>query len=105
MMPTISVKMVNADRLGDYEIWLFSASVAVSAAVGFVVAYAQGSPTPSGETQHEAVFAAAAIVCFVLFIAFFGRAVWIRRRLGNEARTYPMRAQQLSGQQRDADAE
>jgi hypothetical protein len=99
MMPPINVKMVDADRLGDYEIWLFAASICVSTAVGFLVAYLQGSSAPSGGTEHQIGLCMGAGVAFVLFLAFFGRALWIRRELSREANTYAMRAEQIPQQQ------
>lgn len=101
MMPTISVKMVNADRLGDYEVWLFAASVCVSGAAGFLVAFGQGSPTPGGSTQHNISLLAIGTILFILFVAFFGRALWIRHALNKQAKTYSMRAQQLGQQRKD----
>lgn len=94
MMPTINVKMVNADRLADYEIWLFAATVSISACVGFLVAYAQGSQGTGGETQHAAGLLAGGVIFLVLFVAFFARAISLRRALSREAKTYSMRAQQ-----------
>lgn len=91
-VPPIEVKMVNAIALNDYEVWLFVASLAFSAAVGFVVAYLQSIHTASGHSQSNHSFLVMSILCAILFLVFFVRALLVRRGLARNARTYEMTA-------------
>jgi hypothetical protein len=88
-VPVIEAKMVNADVLSDYEIWFFSASLAFSSVVGFLVAYLQSL---EDETPGVTSYLIVTVVFAVLFLVFLARTIVLRVRIRREVRTYPMRA-------------
>ena len=91
-MPEIEVKMINAATLGDFEVWLYSASLAFSAIVGFLVAYLQSFRTDSKGAHSDGVYLVVAIMFILLFIGFGLRALMLRRQLRSATKTYKMRA-------------
>ena len=50
----ITIRMVDASALSDYEVWVFISSLLSSALVGFLVAYMQASS--SGDPTQGAMF-------------------------------------------------
>lgn len=91
-MPELEVRMINAATLGDYETWLYAASLVFSAMVGFAVAYLQSFHEVKGKDVGDGLFLAVAIVFLALFVLFFTRAMIINRRLRASSKTYRMRA-------------
>jgi hypothetical protein len=92
-MPELEVRMVNAATLGDFEVWLYAASLTFSAVVGFLVAYLQSfHKTVAGNTDSSPSLLVMTIVLFLLFIGFSIRAAILRRALRSGTKTYKMRA-------------
>lgn len=50
----ITIRMVDASTLSDYEVWVFISSLLSSAFVGFLVAYIQASST--GDPTRGPIF-------------------------------------------------
>ena len=84
--------MVHAVALTDYEVWFFAASLAFTAAVGFLVAYQQSKHMVAGHQVSNGSYAVNALVFGVIFLAFLGRAFIIRRAMRQDYRTYSMTA-------------
>jgi hypothetical protein len=92
-MPEVEVRMINAATLGDYEVWIYVASLSFSAVTGFFVAYLQSfSKLPSGKEVSDSSYLVIAVVFFLLFTAFAIRATMLRRKLTQNTKTYRMRA-------------
>lgn len=95
-VPPIEVEMVNASALADYETWLFSASLAASAMVGFGVASLQSLHTDSkGNLTIDVGPTAFTGVSIVLLIVFLKRVRALRQRIKQGARKIRMRASEV----------
>src|SRR5215207_4025973 len=70
---SLEIVMVDASTLGDYEVWLFIASLLASTSVGFIVAFAQ-DPSKFSLLINGIVFA-------ILFLVALGMAMVKRQRL------------------------
>ena len=91
--------MVDAAVLEEYELWFTAASVLISAAIGFLVAYLQSF---NRVIQIGSVFVARQggdsvyLVVTILFWVLFGlaatRAFFLRRRIQQKSTTYAMQA-------------
>lgn len=92
-MPELEVRMVNAATLGDYETWLYAASLVFTSAAGFAVAYMQSFHTVRpGQEASNGLYLVVAIIFFILFLLFYARAIIIRKTLKAATKTYKMRA-------------
>jgi mannitol-specific phosphotransferase system IIBC component len=88
-VPPITVRMVDASALADYEVWLFAASLTSSASLGFLVAFIQSA---EGAKSADAASGVATAVFAALFIAFFVRALVLRHVIRAQFRVYKMSA-------------
>jgi hypothetical protein len=92
LVPTIVVRMVNADVLGEYEIWFGFASLLATASVAFLVAYIQSFQKDIHGVEHDdPTLLVVGIVFFVFFLLAGGRAVVERLKIRRESKSYPMR--------------
>ncbi len=92
-MPELEVRMVNAATLGDYETWLYAASLAFSAIAGFAVAYLQSfHQVRGGQDVGNGLYLVVTVIFLALFLLFYVRALVIRRTLKAATKTYRMRA-------------
>jgi hypothetical protein len=97
-IPPVEVRWVNALTLGEYEIWMLVASLAFSAAAGFLVAYFQSGHTFHVaknivlKEAHDGTFLVVALIFVILFAVFLGRGLWLRREIWSNAPTYKMTA-------------
>lgn len=79
----ITIKMVDASGLSDYEVALYISSLAFGAFCGLVVATIQESKSASGLAWPFGTFTALA---FVIFLAFLGMALSKRSKLTKSGR-------------------
>jgi hypothetical protein len=78
---SIEVRMVDASALGDYEIWVFIASLLSNFAIGFVVAYTQEVKTNSSVATYVGWTAVAFLVLFFVSVLIaFGKRRALRRK-------------------------
>jgi len=97
-VPKITVRMVDAAGLEEYELWFAAASVSASAAIGFLVAFFQSfqqETLVSGRLVHQGGSTADLIVTvlFTLFLIAAGlRVLVLRRRIHQKSATYSMQA-------------
>jgi len=89
----IEIKMVDASALGEYEIWVFFASLLSNGVVGFFIAWRQAldSNSPSGTSYFWSF-----ILFLLLFIAAFGRAIWRRIVLQRRSKTIALGVSQAT---------
>lgn len=78
---TVSIRLVDATVLSDYEVWSLVTSIVSSAAVGFFVAYVQT------ETPNDKVFGIVSLMFLVLLILAGLMAFTKRRTLSKKTRT------------------
>lgn len=80
---SISIRMVNASALEDYEIWLFISSLLSAACVGFFIAYLQASDTAApSATPIKWMF----IILLILFVICSFKAIRMRILLRKRGR-------------------
>lgn len=84
----IKIRMVDASALGDYEIWVFIASILSNAVVGFLVAYFQAIDAKSASTSY---IGWTWLVFFVLFALAIGTAIAKRLSLKQKGRDIKVR--------------
>jgi hypothetical protein len=87
----ITIKMVNAAALGDYEIWVFIASLLSNAVVGFGVAYFQALDAKSASTSY---IAWTWIVFFILWVTAL--LVAVKKRMSMRHRSKDIRLRTTS---------
>jgi hypothetical protein len=63
-VPPVTVRMVDATALADYELWLFAASLMFGSVTGFGVAFIQSA---EGKGGGDAATGLAAVVFLMLF--------------------------------------
>lgn len=80
----IEIKMVDASSLGDYEVWVFIASLICNFLVGFVVA------TFSAGESSQGAFIAFDILCLILLGLSIFMAIRKRRKMNIERKTIPL---------------
>lgn len=93
-VPPITVRMVDATGLTDYEIWLFVASAAFSGMVGFAVSFFQS--VADNDPKVDVSSGVFSLLCLVLFVTFFARAIWLRRNMRAVSQTYRMSADPIT---------
>ena len=82
---SVEVRMVDASVLGDYEVWIFIASLVSNLGVGFLVAYLQ-------EDAHDSALLVNSIFFIVMFGMCLGMALRKRHRLRAKSRQISLRA-------------
>lgn len=80
---SIKIRMVDASALGDYEIWIFIASLLSNAVVGFAVAYFQAVDAKSSSTCY---IGWTWVMFFVLFLASIATACRKRTAISKQGR-------------------
>jgi hypothetical protein len=90
----ITIRMVDASALSDYEMWVFLASMLSSAAVGFIVPYVQS--WTSGDPLGTAYFWIAALLT-IGFAACLGKSISIRMKLTKKGREIKLRTRAIDG--------
>ena len=65
----ITIRMVDASALADYEVWVFISSILSSAFVGFLVAYMQA--TSSQDPTQGPMFWMTGLIGLVMLAGFF----------------------------------
>lgn len=78
----ITIRMVDASALGDYEIWVFLASLTSNAFVGFLVAYLQAVDS-SSPSERYALWVT--VMFFFIMVIFIVTALRKRSSLSNKA--------------------
>lgn len=100
-MPAVEVRMVNAAALSDYEIWIFVASLASSAGVGFLVAYVQSG---GSDGRHlNTTLLVIAVIFVILAVVAIVRALILRKTMTRDAKTYRMTASEELTSSRSTD--
>jgi len=95
-VPEIEVRMVNAGSLSHYEIWITAASLSLSTAVGFLVAYFQSfHKNALGQEESDTYLLVAGIVFAALTVLFLIALVLQRRALWKESTRYKMRGTRI----------
>lgn len=89
----IEIKMVDASTLGDYEIWVFIASIISNAVIGFLVAYFQAIDAKSSNAVY---IGWTWIVFFILFVIALANAIMMRRRLKKKGRNIQLKTSSAS---------
>lgn len=82
MPEKFDIKMVDASALGDYELWVFIASLICNFLVGFIVA----SITNSNE-QTKGLYIGIDIMLIILFILSVIMVICKRKRMSIEKKT------------------
>jgi hypothetical protein len=85
---SIKVRMVDASALGDYEVWIFIASLLCNAVVGFAVAYFQAVDAHSPSTTYGGY---TLLMFIVLFCVSLGTAFHKRRVIRTKGRDIRLR--------------
>jgi hypothetical protein len=81
---SIVIKMVDASSLHDYEFGLFVSSALLSATIGFFVAYLQSN------SNDSRVFGAVTMLLGILAAAFFGWALFKRKKMTAKAKEFKL---------------
>lgn len=89
---TITIRMVDASALGDYEIWVFIASILSNAVVGFLIAWLQAKDANS---PAQSAWQFSFIVFTILFLLSLVRAVMKRVSLQRKSKTIPLQVSQV----------
>jgi phosphotransferase system glucose/maltose/N-acetylglucosamine-specific IIC component len=82
----ITIRMVNAAALEDYEIWFFIASILASAVIGFLVAFFQAVDGNSASVKYIGWTCAVFVVLFVVAIVVALRKRALLRQEGRDIR-------------------
>lgn len=61
--------MVDASVLGDYEVWIFIASVVSNLGVGFLVAYLQEDARETALLINALFFVGLFVICFIMALS------------------------------------
>jgi len=85
---SVEIRMVNASVLGDYEIWIFIASLLSNAVVGFLVAFIQALDSKSLNTSN---IGWSLVVFVILFLIALAMAVFKRVSLRSKGRDIKLR--------------
>lgn len=85
----ITIRMVDASALADYEVWFFLSSLLSSAFIGFLVAYVQASNN-SADPLARPLFWIATIIG-LLFVVSFVMAIAKRSLLRRKGRTMKLK--------------
>lgn len=83
---TVEIKLVNANALTDFEIWIYISSLLSNVVVGFWIACVQNS-----ETKLDSYLRWTSIVFTILFIVAIIVAIMKRRQLSNKSKSYKIR--------------
>lgn len=87
----ITIRMVDASALADYEVWFFLSSVLSSAFVGFLIAFSQASENKSPSAP---AYFWITVLAGILFAVAFLMAILKRRNLRKKGRTMKLRTSQ-----------
>lgn len=79
----IHIKMVDASVLGQYEIWVFLASLACNFLVGLAVALVQAIENNAATVN---VYIAVVVFLALVFIGFLSMALYTRRAIRKEGK-------------------
>lgn len=90
---SVQIRMVNASALGDYEIWVFIASLLSNAVVGFLVAYLQASDVKAPSTSS---LGWSLLIFVVLFLLSLAMAIGKRNSLSKKGRDIKLRTSGVS---------
>lgn len=90
----ITIRMVDASALADYEIWFFLSSLLSSAFIGFSVAYIQASNNPADPLARPLFWISA--MFGLLFIVSFIMAIAKRSLLRRRGRTMKLKTSVVS---------
>jgi Flp pilus assembly protein TadB len=82
----VTIKMVDASALRDYELGLFLSSATFGVFVGFIVAYFQVPPTESGT-----IFLINAAIFGLIASAFFWWAMCKRKKMSARSRAFKLK--------------
>ncbi len=89
----ITIRMVDASALSDYEMWVFLASILSNAVVGFIVATVQAFDS-SAANRTQLLWTA--IAFGVLFLATAGRALGKRCGLTRGGKNIRLKASEAT---------
>lgn len=84
----ITIRMVDASALADYEVWFFLSSLLSSAFIGFLIPYLQARDAANPSATHLFWMT---VLMGILFLVAFCMAIGKRRSLRRKGRSMKLK--------------